>query len=131
MSGTFGALRRIGHKSAHISQSSLQTPLPGHRLMQSKYKHKLSNDHGESLEQHGLLARVSQVLNLEHLGIEVLCDLTEEPLEAGKERRIVKGPFRCLFVVPLLYGEGVCDGEPVSVNLEIGGLARWNGVSRE
>lgn len=95
--------------------------------MQSKYKHELGNDHGESLEQHGLLARVAQVLNLEHLRIEVLRDLTEKPLEAGKERRVVERPFRRLFVVPLLYGERVRDGEPVSVNLKIGGLAGWSG----
>lgn len=61
--------------------------------MQGVDKHQLGDDHRQPLEQHRLRTGVTQVLNLEHLGIEEARQLAEEPFEGGKEGWVVEGPF--------------------------------------
>lgn len=65
-----------------------------------------------------------QVLHDQHRRIEELCDPGERPFEVGEKRRIVQSPFAQVIGVPLGQGQGVGDGQPVPVDLKVGGMTR-------
>lgn len=106
----------------------------GDVLLQRKEQDQLGRDNGPPLEVDGLPRIIFQIIELDHGRVDELGDLGHGPLEVGEEGRIVEGPFRRLFVVPMRQREAVGDGEPVAVYLEVGGFAAcgisWSALVR-
>lgn len=50
----------------------------------------------------------------------------EEVLEVGEEGRVVEGPWACHVGVPVGEREGVGEGEPVTVDLEVCAVVGWD-----
>lgn len=89
------------------------------RVRQQQLRHY---DRGP-LEVHRLPAIVLEVVDAQHGPVDEARDLGQDPLEVGEEGRVVEGPFRRALDVPLAQRQAVCDGEPVPVDLKVGGLA--------
>lgn len=83
----------------------------------------LSYYDGESLEVDRLPAVILEVVDAEHGWVDQLGNLRHDPFEIGKEGRVIERPFRSLFIVPLPQRKAVRDGEPITVDLEVGGFA--------
>lgn len=84
---------------------------------------QLRDDDGGALEVDGLPAVVAEVVDAQHGAVDEAGDVGEDPLEVGEEGRVVEGPLGGALEVPLAEGQAVGDGEPVAVDLEVGGLA--------
>lgn len=63
---------------------------------------------------------VIEVFHDNHSWVHQGRQLRQEKLEIREERRIVQGPFRCRFVVPVLERKTMRDGEPIAMNFKIG-----------
>lgn len=98
------------------------------KRLESIHEDKLGDDHSSPLEVNRLPAVVVEVVDLDHEGVDEAGDVGEDIFEVGKEGRVVEGPLRRLFKVPLVQGEALCDGEPIAVNFKVGRFAvltRW------
>lgn len=91
--------------------------------MERVRQQQLRHDDRGPLEVDRLPAIVVEVVDAQHGAVDEARDLGEDPLEVGEEGRVVEGPFRGALDVPLAQRQAVGDGKPVSVDLEVGGLA--------
>lgn len=109
--------------------------------MQGINQDKLCDYDGSALEIDCLPGVVSQIFDIEQAGVSIGRYLGHEPLKVSKERGVIKSPFRGFlgveleanghmmavggrgradFIVPLLDGQGVREGQPVAMDLEVG-----------
>lgn len=86
-------------------------------------QYEIGSNHRQALKQNCAGGGVVEVGHPQHLGVEEPGDLREQILEPGEQRRVVEGPFRSAFKVPLADGQTVRDGQPVAVHLKVGRAA--------
>lgn len=98
------------------------------KRLESPYEDKFGDDHGGPLEVDRLPTVIVEVVDLDHEGVDEAGDVGEDIFEVGKEGRVVEGPLRRLFKVPLIQGEALGDGEPIAVNFKVGGFAVFDEV---
>lgn len=81
---------------------------------------RIGGDHGDPLEEDdGVGAVVEAAMEVDDDGVDGAGGVREEELEEGEEGRVVEGPGAGLIGVPAGDGEGVGEGEPVAVDLEV------------
>lgn len=117
LGGVSWAPRRRGHLGRRGERTGRDTQLE--RVGQQQLRHYNRG----SLEVDRLPAIVFEVVDPEHGAIDEARDLGQHPLEVGEEGRVVQRPFRGALDVPLAQRQAVGYGEPIPVDLEVGGLA--------
>lgn len=90
-----------------------------HRVKEAR----IGGDHGDSLEEDdGVGTVVEAAMEVDDERVDEAGGVREEELEEGEEGRVIEGPGAGLVGVPAGEGEGVGEGEPVAVDLEVGAL---------
>lgn len=82
---------------------------------------RIGGDHGDPLEMdHGVGAVVEAAMEVDDDRVDGAGRVGQEELEEGEEGRVIEGPGAGLVGVPAGEREGVGEGEPVAVDLEVG-----------